>query len=241
MFERPQDIVKQFNVSHTTLRRWADDGKIKSIRTAGGHFRYDSSSLGQQEEEKDAKFKFVYCRVSSPKQKEDLKRQEDSFKSSRPDHTIIKDIGSGLNYKRKGFLFLVDKILSGSVEEVVVAHRDGLCRFSFELFEWICKRADTKLVVIDQEIHSTERELSEDLMAIVHVFSCRHHGMRRYTKKHSSSPENKTATNSSSSKSPEKVDEMCETDVQQSTSLGKRKKTKANKTSQEAGCHVSAN
>jgi hypothetical protein len=77
-------------------------------------------------------------------------------------------------------LRLVDEILRGGVEEIVVSHKDRLCRFAFELFQWVCDQNNTSLVVQDQDIRSAEQELSEDLMAIVHVFSCRHHGMRRY-------------------------------------------------------------
>ena len=75
---------------------------------------------------------------------------------------------------------MVDEVMRGDVEEIVVSHKDRLCRFAFELLEWICRKHNTALVVKDQEIRSAEQELSEDLMAIVHVFSCRHHGMRRY-------------------------------------------------------------
>jgi predicted site-specific integrase-resolvase len=78
---------------------------------------------------------------------------------------------------------MVDQVLRGDVEEIVISHRDRLCRFAFDFIEWICTRSNTKLVVKDREICSAEQELSEDLMAIVHVFSCRHHGMRRYKSK----------------------------------------------------------
>ncbi|CAM9957708.1 unnamed protein product, partial [Pylaiella littoralis] len=120
--------------------------------------------------------------VSSSKQKDDLKRQEESFRESHPDHEIIKDIGSGINFKRRGLLRMVDSILQGNVEEVVVAHKDRLCRFAFDFLEWICKRGDTNLVVQEQVIRSTEQELTEDLVAIIHVFSCKLHGSRRYKK-----------------------------------------------------------
>lgn len=184
MFTRPSDTVSKLSVSKQTLRRWAKQGKLSSIKTPGGHHRYNLAVFDEQQQQKEtekqqsqpaisSRQSFVYCRVSSSKQKDDLERQKKSFKDSHPNHTIITDIGSGLNYKRKGFLFLVDKILSDGVSELVVAHKDRLCRFSWDLIQWICTRQNTSLVVLNQEEHTHEQELSEDLMAIVHVFSCR--------------------------------------------------------------------
>ena len=122
-----------------------------------------------------------------------------------PTHEVITDIGSGLNFKRKGLLRMVDDVMRGTVKEIVVSHRDRLCRFAFELIEHLCRRNGTRLVVKDQEIHSAEQELSEDLMAIVHVFSCRHHGMRRYQKKGTS----QEAQSSSQTEDQSKEQEDC--------------------------------
>lgn len=77
---------------------------------------------------------------------------------------------------------MVDAILQGNVEEVVVAHKDRLCRFAFDFLEWICKRGDTNLVVQEQILRSTEQELTENLAAIVHVFSCKLYGSHDGTK-----------------------------------------------------------
>ncbi|CAN0517844.1 unnamed protein product, partial [Ectocarpus sp. 8 AP-2014] len=127
--------------------------------------------------------RIAYCRVSSSKQKDDLGRQVQSFQETHPEHEIVKDIGSGINFKRKGLLRVVDAILQGHVEEIVIAHRDRLCRFAFDFLEWICKRGNTRIVVQDKVIRSSEQELTEDLVAIIHVFSCKLHGSRRYKNK----------------------------------------------------------
>ena len=181
---RPIDAAKQLGVSTATLRRWEREGKIHASRTYGNQRRYDEEQFTSASSPNEPiRKRYAYCRVSSSKQKDDLKRQQQSFKETHPTHEIITDIGSGLNFKRKGLLRLVDETLRGGVEEIVVSHRDRMCRFAFEFIEWLCNRSDTRLVVKDQEIRSAELELSEDLMAIVHVFSCRHHEMRRYNKK----------------------------------------------------------
>jgi predicted site-specific integrase-resolvase len=99
-----------------------------------------------------------------------------------PNYEIIKDIGSGINWKRSGFQRIITETLKGGVQEVVVSHRDRLCRFSFELVESIFKTCNTKLVVQNnEETKSDNEELAEDLLSIIHIFNCRQMGRRRYT------------------------------------------------------------
>ena len=181
MYVSPREIINKYNISKSTLRRWRLSGEIEFIPTKGNHFRYLESSIRQSSN--DTRYKVYYCRVSSSKQKDDLERQKKAASEEFPEHKIIQDIGSGLNLKRKGFLNMVDKILEGNIKEVVVAHRDRLCRFAFDLLEWICRRSDCKLVVQSKIIKSSDQELTEDLMAIVHVFSCKFNGKRRYKSK----------------------------------------------------------
>jgi predicted site-specific integrase-resolvase len=93
----------------------------------------------------------------------------------------MRDIGSGLNFKRKGLVSLLHDVADGRVEEIVVASRDRMARFGFELIEWICNKYATKLVVLEQnDDTSPESELATDLMSIINVFCCRRNGRRRY-------------------------------------------------------------
>jgi len=133
----------------------------------------------------------IYCRVSSWKQKEDLQRQIDTLQDQFPNHTVFHDICSGLKYKRHGLTRLLEQVQGGLVNEVVVAHKDRLARFGTELIEWILKRAGARLVVLDQATLSPAEEVTQDLMAIVHVFSCRLNGKRRYTGPQSSGTKRK--------------------------------------------------
>ena len=216
---RPGDAAKKLGVSCTTLRRWEREGRISTVRTQGGHRRFDenvlpgrpSITIARQEE---CRKYYAYCRVSSSKQKDDLQRQIKAFQETHPEHEIISDVGSGLNFKRKGFLRMVDEIMRGRVKEVVVSHRDRLCRFAYERFEWICQKHGTTLVVKDRLIRSAEQELSEDLMAIVHVFSCRHHGTRRYAKKPCAVPENPPSSHDKTGPEVARMDESCQGHVQ---------------------------
>ena len=176
-------LSKKYGVAKTSARRWRIAGLLRSIQTPGGHHRYLFDDIVAIRHRTTTGRRIAYCRVSSSKQKDDLCRQVESFKETHPEHEIIKDIGSGINFKRKGLLRMFDAVLEGRVEEVVIAHRDRLCRFAFDFLEWICKRGNTRIVVQDQVILSFEQELTEDLVAIIHVFSCKLHGSRRYKNK----------------------------------------------------------
>jgi predicted site-specific integrase-resolvase len=130
------------------------------------------------------KKKVVYARVSSHKQRDDLERQTDLLKQRYPDHLVIQDIGSGINFKRKGLQTILDQCLQREIEEVVVAHKDRLCRFGFDVIKYVVEGTGGRIIVLDEEEHkSKEQELAEDLLSIIHVFNCRQMGKRRYNKK----------------------------------------------------------
>ena len=178
-------ICKKYDVSTPTLYRWEQEGLVKTIRLPGGSRKYrakDIDALFEDfETDKEEKKAICYARVSSAHQKEDLQRQIDYLKEKFPEHEIIQDIGSGLNWKRKGFMSLLEQVYDGIVEEVVVTYKDRLCRFGFELVEWIFKKSGTKLVVLSQTERNEEndsRELAEDLLAITTVFVARNNGLR---------------------------------------------------------------
>jgi predicted site-specific integrase-resolvase len=178
---------KILNVHGNTLRRWADTGVIKFIRTPGGIRLYDVESItvadgSAVKAPETRQAKIAYCRVSSAKQKDDLQRQVEFMRAKCPGYEIVTDVGSGLNFKRKGLRSILERALNGDLQEVCVSHRDRLCRFGFELISWILERQCVKLVVLSNESTSPQQEFTEDLLAIVHVFSCRFNGLRRYAK-----------------------------------------------------------
>ena len=157
-----------------TVRKYADAGLIKHVRNPAGQRLFDVDSFV-----KDAlpPATICYCRVSSPKQKDDLARQVVYMRQRFHDAEIVKDIGSGLNFKRKGLLSLLDRLARGAKLTVVVAHKDRLARFGVELIAHMLEQNGGELLVLDRAEHSPERELSDDLLAIIHVFSCRMHGL----------------------------------------------------------------
>ena len=170
----PKQAAEYFSVHVHTLRQWDKSGKIKTERTPGGDRRYII-------EVKD-EFDICYCRVSSYKQKDDLERQVKFMQEKFPNAETVTDIGSGLNFKRKGLKTILERSIRGDSINLYVAHKDRLCRFGFDLIEWIIKRSSGKIVVLDQTILSPEVELKRDLLHILHLFSCRMHGLRNYRK-----------------------------------------------------------
>lgn len=163
-----------------TLRKYADEGKIKSIKNEAGQRLYDVESYQCGATRTTI---VCYCRVSSAKQRDDLARQAEFMRQQYPDAEIIKDIGSGLNFKRKGLQALLVRLMRGDKLTLVIACRDRLCRFGFELFESMVEQNGGELVVLDRKVHCPETELTTDLLAILHVFSRRMHGLRSYSKK----------------------------------------------------------
>lgn len=188
-----------------TLRTYANAGKIKCYTTESGQRRFDKQSLKEMfnpsSHVKQADFtkkeNFLYARVSSKKQEDDLLRQVSFLKSRRHEYssyTSISDVASGINFKRKGLSDILDSCLKNTIGEVVVAHKDRLSRFGFDLINLIVTKAGGRIVVIDDERNKTsEQELSEDLLSIVHIYSCRQLGKRSYNRrKHFKIPENET-------------------------------------------------
>ena len=184
MYVTPKKAKEVLGVSQSTLRLWDSKGKIRTVRSPSGVRMYDLQSvLGNNSVHKnnEDKQKIVYSRVSSKKQMDDLERQNDFFRSKYPNHILVTDIGSGINWKRKGLKTVLEQSMLGTVSEVVVAHRDRLSRFAFELIQFVLETNGTKRVVIDSENgKSKQSELAEDIMSIIHVYSCREMGQRRY-------------------------------------------------------------
>jgi predicted site-specific integrase-resolvase len=209
-------VSKQLGVSLSSLRAWEAQGKIDAIRTCGGHRKYNLAAFLEKAKNNNKKtgtdrYDVIYCRVSSTKQRDDLQRQVEHMRAQFPGHRVITDVGSGINFKKKGLRALLGEAQRGRVRQVVVAHRDRLCRFAFDLVEWILTQGGATLLVQNGK-QDLQHEFSDDLMAIVHVFSCRFNGMRRYKrtrgkgKSRDTPAESKTVSHRSSDNTIETVD-----------------------------------
>jgi len=170
-----------------TLRRLDREGHIQTIRTSGGIRLYNIAKYISQHRNKfkdktDDKISICYCRVSTSGQKDDLKRQIDFMQQKYPNHKIITDVGSGINFKRKGLKTILELGYNGKIKELVVAYKDRLCRFAFELIEHVLKYcSNAKIVVLNKSENSPNEEIVEDVLQILNVFSARINGARKYT------------------------------------------------------------
>ena len=171
----------------------------------------------------------IYARVSSTKQKKagDLQRQIESLQTSYPNHQLISDVGSGINFKRQGLQKLLFMVLEGKVREIVVEHRDRLCRFGFDLIEWLCERHGTKITVESEVDTTPEQDFTNDLMAVIAVFSARYNGRRRYKRKQSNSEsEGENETDKRTESGAEEVVGDKQTPIQPSPQLGQKRRKK---------------
>lgn len=172
--------VQQLGLHPNTLRKYADEGKIKTIKNEAGQRLFDVQSYVNGATRTSL---ICYCRVSSAKQRDDLNRQVVYMQSLYPEAEVIRDVGSGINFKRRGLRSLLDRLLRGDQLTLIVAHRDRLARFGFELIQYMVEQNGGQVVVLDATVHSPESELAQDLLSILHVFSCRMHGLRKYRQK----------------------------------------------------------
>ena len=170
-----------------TLRNWDKNGTLKPSHITSGGTRYYSQEqlnhfLGLKSKTNMDKKIIGYCRVSSHKQKDDLERQIENVRAymyaKGYQFEIISDIGSGINYNKKGLNQLIDMITNSEVDKIVVLYKDRLIRFGYELIENLCEKYGTTIEVIDNTEKIEEQELVEDLIQIVTVFSCRLQGKK---------------------------------------------------------------
>ncbi|MHB1731277.1 MAG: IS607 family transposase [Leptospirillum sp.] len=182
------DAAKSLGVSVTTLRRWEVSGKLVPEHTAGGHCRYDLAKLRPEwfrTSDESARKTVAYARVSRRDQKDDLERQKQVLElyCARQGWTfeIVSDLGSGMNYHKKGLKRLLDDIIAGQAGRLVITHKDRLLRFGAELVFAICEAKKVEVVILNQGEDTTfEEDLANDVLEIITVFSARLYGSRSH-------------------------------------------------------------
>lgn len=186
---KPNEFAEMIGVSVKTLQRWDNEGKLKAYRTPTDRRYYTHKQyvdyIGESYTKKGKAI--IYTRVSTSNQKDDLKNQVDFLRQYANAKGIIvdevfEDIGSGLNYNRKKWNKLLEDCMLGLVKIIIVAHKDRFIRFGYEWFERFLKSNGVEIIVVNNETTSPEQELVNDLISIIHVFSCRIYGLRKYKK-----------------------------------------------------------
>lgn len=175
------EAAKIKGVSASTLRRWEAEGKLIPERTANGHRRYDLAHLLGLKP--NGALTIAYARVSSQDQKDDLDRQKQVLELFCASHgwqfQIIDDVGSGVNYSKRGLQRLILAIADNQVERLVLTHKDRLLRFGSELILNLCEHFGTEVVIINQtENTSCDEDLAKDILEIITVVSARLEGSR---------------------------------------------------------------
>jgi putative resolvase len=179
------EINKVFQVHSATLRGSTESGKLDHRRMPGGKRMYNYQQFvkligAQCDTPTNKRACIIYARVSSPHQKADLERQTEDLQQAYPDHEVVKDVASGLNWKRPGLLSILERASKGAIEQIVVAYRDRLCRFGLELLEWIFRKFEVRLLVHNKMETTPDptSELAEDLLAIANYFVAKNNGKR---------------------------------------------------------------
>lgn len=187
---RIHEMAEKLGVSVKTLQRWDNTGKLSARRTPSNQRYYTEGQyldyMGMSVEKPHRKA-VAYARVSSKNQKDSLKNQIDFIRTFANAKGVIldeciKDIGSGLNYNRPKWNDLLQAVMRDEIATIYVTYKDRFVRFGFEWFENLCKQHQTEIVVLNHEETSPDKELVEDLISIVDVFSSRLDGLKKYKK-----------------------------------------------------------
>ncbi len=187
---KPKDFAELLGVSVKTLQRWDRDGILKAERTPTNRRYYTYDQYLQFKgihTENDIRDVVIYARVSTRNQKDDLKNQIDFLKQFCNAkgfivNQCIEDYGSGLNYNRKKWNILLEEVMENKIQIIVISSKDRFIRFGYDWFENFCQKFNTRIIVVNNESLSPNEELVQDIISILHVFSCKLYGLRKYKK-----------------------------------------------------------
>ncbi|ARF07992.1 resolvase [Catovirus CTV1] len=198
-----KEASRILGVHQRTLYQWEEKGKIDTIRTPGGKRLYNVEKYLREQgltieenndvydtdldalDKKKGKLRISYARVSSRGQKDDLERQKRLIKEKYPDHILIEDMGSGMNFNKRGLRKIIKLAIEGRVEELVVAYKDRLTRVGYELIEDLIKEySGGRITIIEKKDElEPEESLVYDVLQIMNIFVAKMNGLRKYRKK----------------------------------------------------------
>jgi predicted site-specific integrase-resolvase len=172
-------------VKRFTLYKYEKEGLLKTIRSPGGKRFYNVKQYLKDnniimDEPLKPKRKICYARVSSYSQKKELENQKKILKQMYPDYELLYDIGSGINFKRKNFIKIINYGINNELEELVITYKDRLCRIGYDLLSILLKNTIIRILYDCKK--SPEEEVVNDLIEILTVFSERVYGLRSYKK-----------------------------------------------------------
>lgn len=178
-------FAKKIGVTQQTLRNWHKQGILIPASVTKSGYRYYSENqlreyLGKKVKSQVDKITIGYCRISSTNQKDALERQIEDMKNyliaqGKP-FQIIHDVGSGINYKKKGLRQIIKRLTQGEVDKIVLMDKDRLVRFGFDLIEYMAALYDCEIEIIDHTEKIEEQELIEDFVKVIDIFSSKLQG-----------------------------------------------------------------
>lgn len=187
-FKSAKEIKEIYAVSSSSLRNYGDSGKIEIVRSPGGKRFYNIQDVraifghkifGEEKASADANT-YCYARVSSKKQEEDLTRQIEFLQNRTKGAKIIHEVGSGLNFHRKGLQSLIRAVIRGKCKKVVITYRDRICRYGFELLEFVFKEYGVEILVLNENITEggNESEFARDILDICNYYVASYNGKK---------------------------------------------------------------
>ena len=199
---RTKQVADMFGIHKHTLLSWVRRGYITPLKTPTGEYRWTQRHIQELQKllgkqpvfpsdeiiKQPLRINVIYCRTSSQKEKHFIYNQVQACKDfclrqGWTAHEIITDIASSFNFKRKGLRKLLDLVLQGNVERVIVYDRDRLTRFAFDFFVDLFRRYETEIVVVDETISEhTVDEITKELISFIHYITSKLYGSRKYTK-----------------------------------------------------------
>ncbi len=179
-----KEVLRHLHIHYQTLRNMVLRNDIQTVQL-GNKYLYNLDKYLLDNNKKPItcdQIKICYCRVSSSKQSNDLERQIKYMKNKYPTHKIISEIGSGLNYKRAGLKKIIDLAILGKISELVIAYKDRLLRFGYDIIEQIIKEySGGKIIIINKSEEQTPtEEVVNDVISIMNIFVAKINGLRKY-------------------------------------------------------------
>jgi predicted site-specific integrase-resolvase len=177
-------VLETLNIHYNTLQNLVKRKEIEYVIVGRKRSYNLNKYIRDNNIQINKKENICYCRVSSKKQSEDLERQIEYMRNLYPNYRIISDIGSGLNFNRRGLIEIINMAINSKLENLIIAYKDRLARFGYELIEYIIKNySNGKIIIINKTEESTPfEEVSKDIISIMNIYVAKVNGMRKYKK-----------------------------------------------------------
>lgn len=184
---KANEVMKLLQISRSTLLRWRKDGILKATKLPSGQYDWDANSVFKILNKGEVRGVYLYARVSTPKQKQDLENQIENLQSFAMKNGyqvkgLYKDIASGISFeKRKEFFELLDLVISGKVSKIIIIYKDRLSRVGFDLFKYLFSKYHTEIIVMSEltDKKTDQQEIFEEIISLLHAFSMRMYSSRR--------------------------------------------------------------